>query len=157
MCAAEIPAIKTLAQNLLWWYGQAAPEHVADGVGWYDAAHTWAEGVAMEYGTCAKRVAFAAAALSPGIPWEMCMADTIAVVRSNWNAETTGYRLNKAKACAVVLDGDFEQVRGPKVRPFAELLANPDAPFVVSDRWMIRAALREEVTDKELGRWFSAA
>lgn len=133
MRAATLPvADRTLVRNIKRVYANARPEHVAEGIAWYDTAWSLALRLDPEHPT---RAAGVIAALSPLTPWD----------RNVWLAEQTyapggltGGTLgpNVIKANAIRNGADpLLVLGGSKVRAFfAGIVARGAADDVCVDR-----------------------
>ncbi len=122
-------------------YGRATRTDRAAGRMWYPIARGQLWDLAKEDRVSLKRTAYAAAALSNNMEW----GANVELLRHVLHATTHGqaphghYAPCLAKASAILLRGEWDALRGPKVRPFAQALYG-DRNAAVIDRHMARAA-----------------
>ena len=139
-----MPDHEQMVNNILEQWNLSSNEEVWLGREWYTLAHEYLQAVAdsQSHKVGVECVANIVAVLSPGVSWDrnLLEADHILDGANVDDESFTAFKANVAKA-QWVLEGDFTQVKGPKVEPFARLLANPTADEVVIDRHAIRVAL----------------
>lgn len=121
---AELPAISTLADNILAVYRDASDAHKREGSRWYHAAHTFARGLSERYGITLEQSAGIIAALSPQCSWARNMTCADQLVRTGDTSGVLGG--SKRKAQAILAGGNpLDVLRGPKVRAFYANILDP--------------------------------
>lgn len=148
--------------NILAVIAEATPEEYEEGFGWYEAAHTFAQGLSDRYHLPARQAAAIIAALSPQVSWErnLVLADTFCRT-----AECTGQtgankdkarRLYEGEAPETVLRTPTSPHSGQKVRAFFDNIADPrHSEAVTIDRHAVAIALGRTMQDSERGRVLS--
>lgn len=119
--------VQTYVRHILATYARCTDAQRVSGIRWYAEAREFAFRMAHKYGFPVDRVAYAIAALSPAVSW-------VEQTRAGGNVEKVcahvaagrdgipkcaGYSANRRKAIAILADGDFSALRGPKVTAFA--------------------------------------
>lgn len=136
-----------LADNVLAAVEQATPAQYAEGMAWYQAAHTFAVGLAEEHGLTVEQAAGVIAALSPQLPWDRNLTYAELLVRTG-SAPTLGRSIRQANA---ILDGadPLDVLGGAKTRSFFANIFDPDGSHAVTiDRHALDVALGVKGTDK---------
>jgi hypothetical protein len=135
------------ASNILKVYRQATDDQVRRGIDWYSDAHAFAR--ALDPGNV-RRAAGVIAALSPRIKWRQ---NLILAARVYSEGHASGCLGQSARSADAIYAGtDFAYVlNGPKVRAFAETIADPaHATGVVVDRHALGVAVGRVVTDRDV-------
>ena len=107
---------------------------------WYADAHKSALKIAAETGSTVEKAVGVIAVLSPMVEWNVNLKAARLFLRSKGKAKRgiPGFATNRRKA-KEVMKGNFEVIRGPKVRAFFETLLDPEHPEPVIDTQMIAA------------------
>jgi hypothetical protein len=140
-------APESFAANLSRAASSLTPDDVAEGRLWWVRARDEVAWLAEFYGLPFERVAYAAAALSPGLRWEATL-DTLRMLLDAHAAGapmprsvghlTFGHR-DREKAWGILAGGASTLCRGPKVEAVAANLLG-DLNAVAVDRHIVRAA-----------------
>lgn len=119
---------------------QADNEEKERGRTWYMSAHKRAMEIAAETGYPVETTIGVIAVLSPMVEWGVNLKAARVLLRSKGKAKRgiAGFVSNRKKA-KEVMKGNFEVIRGPKVRAFFETLLNPNHPEPVIDTQLIAA------------------
>jgi hypothetical protein len=154
--------VARLASNLQAIYTQATPAEIQDGVLWYARARGFCASLARTYKTNGRgfaltpaRVAHIVAALSPNNSWTRNQLDTVTVlnaVREGLAPEAVKvctYHPNKARAFALARGESFAELKGDKVRAFADNIARANSEAVTIDLHAYNAALGVRVSSAE--------
>jgi hypothetical protein len=127
---AVLPAVESLADNILAVYRWANPSAVREGTAWYHAAHTYARGLSERYGVTLEQAAGVLAALSPQLRWDggahnnMTCADQL--IRTGDTSGVLGG--SKRKALAILAgSAPLDILGGPKVRAFYANILDPES------------------------------
>jgi len=146
-------AQEAVATNLLAAINALSADDVAEGKLWWPRAADEVAWLATFYGVAFERVAYAAAALSPGLRWTATL-DTLrllldaraagAAMPTGSGHLTFGYR-DRTKAWAILTESQSQisLCRGPKVEAVAANLLG-DLDQVAVDRHVVRAATGRE-------------
>ena len=116
---------KAQVRRILAIYERATPQDLSEGMGWYEAANTYAEGLSEKYGLTVRQSAGIIAALSPQVSWSqnLILADGLAAGK---NVGALGRSLAKAKAIRDEPDTDpLAILGGKKVRAFYGCILEP--------------------------------
>jgi len=123
--------IECYASNILARYDRTDEVLRAAGRGWYAAANLDCGRLAARYGLTLEQVAGAAAAISPGMKWELVLhyVERLILKRGrklDFNVPTYSLLfVNRARQCLKGKDQPSEILGGPKVTAFYTLLCNP--------------------------------
>jgi hypothetical protein len=136
--------------RLITLYKQATPDEVQEGRDWYYKEGRLCRKLAEETGVSYLKVAGVMAILSANTMWTTNKSNCEKIVKHYADGGKQAPRklatkpMNK-KAWAVLVDGDFSQVRGPKVIEFFNNLRNPKKfqQSVTVDRWAWRSCIGE--------------
>lgn len=132
------------------WLDKATPKQWQDGMLWYHTAHTFAEGLAMEYGIGTARASAVIAVLSPANDWDRNLVDADAVCQAwrnkTYDAQSTTYGIQVRKAYAILdnPNADILSMIGTsaarKTKAFFQNILWPSTSLAVTaDRWICRA------------------
>lgn len=119
-------------------YRQATPEQLADGLDWYQDAHSLALALDPQN---VERAAGVIAALSPRVLWDQNVKLAVRAYADGQASKCMPLSISKANA---ILDGAdvAKTLRGPKTVAFAQVIANPvDDHAVVIDRHAMSIAI----------------
>lgn len=139
----KLPGTLEITDNIVNAWNHTPDEDRAAGRDWYEAGHTYLEGLAFGYDRTLPEVAGICAVLSPSVNWERNLIETHMVLEGETEG-FTAYGANVTKAWDILNTGNLAVVRGPKVAAFYSLLVNPQADIVCVDTWAIRIALNLE-------------
>lgn len=136
--------------NIFEAWARMLPEDRWAGRDWWPSAAADVADEAIRFGIRYERVAYAAAALSPGIPWVGTMQTLRLILEAHRDGLdmprgsghlTFGYR-GRERAWGILQTGDTSLCRGPKVEAVAGCLLGIDDSVPV-DRHLIRVATGE--------------
>lgn len=139
------------ARQVLRVYRQATDEQVTEGLRWYHHAH----GVAASLDPAdPRRAAGVIAALSPRVAWARNVELAARACADGRASGTLGS--SQRAADAILAGGDpLAVLRGPKVRAFFTLIADPDDPVAVCvDRHGIDVAVGQRLREAQRSAWF---
>jgi len=135
--------VKAMVRNIVALYLDAPEQTQRIGAEWYRAEHQRCLDRAVHWGLTVQQVACAAAAISPGMRWELVFA-ALAALRTDPTHRVSTYSrefVRRAIACLSPVCADpFAVISGPKVTAFARLLACPfgsDAVVIDGHAWNI--------------------
>lgn len=117
-------------ENILTVLSEATAEEWAEGMGWYQAAHTFAVGLGRRYNLSVEQAAGIIAALSPRLPWDrnMVYADRLCAT-----GDAPVMHGNKAKALRILYGAaPMDVLSGPKVCAFYVNILQPDCLHTVT-------------------------
>jgi hypothetical protein len=127
-------------------------EELSQGKAWYDVARQRALTLAEETGKSLETCAGVIAVLSPMVEWNVNIKAASAILKHGSKARRVpGFRLNRRKALAV-LRGEYESIKGPKVREFWLTILNPSHTEPVIDSQMIGAWYNGEIDKGDIGK-----
>lgn len=140
--------IEYYARNLLAIYCRSIDGDRESGKQWYVNAKEECRKISRETGYSLKRVVWAMAVLSNNKQWETNVDLTRAVCFQLRHSKRVTGHFNHLleKAELILVEGDFGALSGPKVIPFAMAIYQPTCDAAVVDRWVWRAAHREDDT-----------
>jgi len=152
-----IPNIPQLAENVLAVYNRADEAARAEGLNWYQRAHTWCAQTAERHGLPVETVAAVLAVLSPATSWARNVADCANMVKCGGQfnrVQVATYGQNKAKAERILSGASVAAtVTGPKVKTFFTLVSNPaDVDTVCIDRHSMAVAYGRTLSEAERGQ-----
>lgn len=127
-------------------YRQATPEQLADGLDWYQDAHSLA--LALDPANV-ERAAGVIAALSPRVHWNINVKLAVRAYADGQASKCMPMSANKANA---ILGGAdvAKTLKGPKTVAFAQVIADPTDPHaVVIDRHAMSVAIGRCATDDD--------
>lgn len=146
------------------WDSHVDEESHYYGYYWYRVANEWCNTIAARYSVSPKVIAGIAAALSPGVAWEINKKDAEQLVRYlcgelGYEPTVSTYYANVRKAMRIWAHGDPElELGGNKTRNFYLCIHNPyDEYAVCIDRHAVKAARGMKkgggvaMTDKQYG------
>lgn len=117
-------------------YLDAEPALLKAGREFFPLENKMLRGIAEEFNKPLENTIWAYAALSPQQTWAQNIR-TLRRLMANSGFINPGHLPRESHRAWAALLGDFEAVRGPKVRPFARaILGDPKA--VAIDRWVLR-------------------
>lgn len=140
--------------NITSALGLASDVDVAEGSAWYEAAHTFASGLATDYRIPLSAACGVIAALSPGCEWGRNLRLAEQLVSTGNCAHPYGGPINQArKALSGVNFHDIPKGPARKTRAFYECILSPkDAYEVCIDRHALSVAFGLRLSEKEL-KW----
>lgn len=133
-----LPQHYDMVKNVMLCWSDCSLEDRAGGRDWYEAGHSYLQGLADTFNRPLAVVAGICAVLSPSVRWDRNLLETYMLLDGDLEG-FVAYGPNVAKAW-LIKDGDLEQIRGPKVTAFYRLLLTPNAHVVCVDTWAIRVA-----------------
>lgn len=136
------PDQATMVRNITTCLRSAKSAEYQHGLQWYLDAHTWASGIAEQYGTTTANVAQITSLLSPQIDWSTNMKNVGLILEHGETVKIFASAKQKAR-CMQVLDGTFSiPESAQKTFAFADCIARPrTSQHVVIDRHAIKIAL----------------
>lgn len=162
-----VGAQRHFARNLVDAIGALTAEDRAAGREWWPGAIAEVNNLAIRFGVRYETVAYAAAALSPGIPWEGTLETLELLLTANRDGATEmptgsghltfGYAPRR-KAWAIITEPSgpnrskvYDLCRGPKVEAIAGILLEADPDAVPVDRHVTRAATGVDIAQVSPG------
>jgi hypothetical protein len=115
---------RKLRRNIRRTLKQATADQYAEGLRWYQCAHTFAVGLSTRYGLTLRQACGIVAALSPQCSWPKNMKDADALCRTG-RAPTLGDSVRKARRIAAGAD-PLDVMHAPKTRAFFGNILNPE-------------------------------
>ena len=142
-------AVKRMSANILEFWDRATLADRKAGQNWYDNAHRWAYTVGRDLDFPTSVVAHVTAALSPFNRWSSNKDDAVALLKGVNNGigparlTVQTFDAQKIKAWNIAFHGDPQFQGGKKTENFAENIARPWEPHVVTiDRHALGVALK---------------
>lgn len=142
--------------NLKWWYNQATPEDISNGLYWYNQANQWCKSTADCFSVDPIEVASVLSALSPANKWGRNKEDAWSMLHAQhvhgdpYHVKVCTYNKNKEKAIRVMREGAYINEASPKTHAFVENISNLNPEFVTIDRWHMRACNTQSKRPKDV-------
>jgi thermostable 8-oxoguanine DNA glycosylase len=147
---------KKYRANLRFWFEQATPYEVRDGLNWYKDANSFVTEQSLKLNVDRLILSAALADLSPRNEWERNKFDLLTVVDAVKNGicqtkvKVCTFNKNKAKA--------FDRIKGilplketgMKTYSFSKNVGELDSNFVTIDSWHLRACQTRSMTRKNV-------
>lgn len=140
---SNIPSHHEMVERLVDVYQNACQYEKLDGLTWYSDAFQYAARLHVEYGYTIRQVIELISVISPGAKWESVnvLLPERMVSYHNAGMTLTNYDWNvypsSVKKAQAILDGVQGQLKGNKVRAFADAIEG-DYQSVVIDGWMVK-------------------
>lgn len=137
--------IRQQANRIKKWYDLASPAQIADGLTWYNKAHTLTVLLAMRYDVTPWQAAQVIAVLSPQKKWDVNKREASALFNEHFNGITPAFGIFATRRtideCHAIMRGSWSlPAKRIKTYSFADNIAYIDSDAVTIDRHALRVA-----------------